>query len=531
MRKPKPDRGEHWVAYLDIMGYKSLVAQAIARRRVPSTVAALQETLDPLPHLLRGGNALGTMPPPRVSLFSDSVCLSAPDSSTGSAALSLLLALYLAEMARHGIFLRGAVALGQHYHGERVLFSPALVEAHILEQQAAFYPRVILPPIAVGNSTPPVKHSERFTRDCIWRDRDGHLFVNYLSCFHQLEERLPGEGLALLEAHRTNVGALLAEHAHDVRVAAKYHWTANYHNQFCRHWLGEDAARFSISMVPEQSPADDSPEVVKSSARRTARAKVLRPNRRKAVPTAVPKPKYRNSYVACLEMLGYEDMVRHFDASGPWSNSIELLEETVCAVSDVADRLRRESRARKDFSIRVFGRSICVSTWGGFIGGFGLLEPLAQMLLMLALGGVFTRGAISYGGHFDDGQVLFGPALVEGFDSLRLAPAPYPRVVVVNSLSSSHVMADFDAKCAAGEAGDHGDLLWMDADGRPFVSYLSILRVMERQMGRSMVLNVLRGHQRMLESAWRGRTVTVLGWGRMVLDCELPQPLLQGIPT
>jgi hypothetical protein len=48
------------------------------------------------------------------------------------------------ELAKEGIFLRGAITRGEFFHEANKLFGPALVEAYELESQVATYPRIII---------------------------------------------------------------------------------------------------------------------------------------------------------------------------------------------------------------------------------------------------------------------------------------------------------------------------------------------------------------------------------------------------
>ena len=88
--------------------------------------------------------------------------------------------------------------------------------------------------------------------------------------------------------------------------------------------------------------------------------------------------------------------------------------------------------------VRVFSDTICV--WvpvqdDGFqVTGF--LGVLAFLTLRLAVRGIFVRGAIVRGRHYDDGSLTFSPALVRAY-RIGEEEAFYPRVIADTNVTEA----------------------------------------------------------------------------------------------
>jgi hypothetical protein len=93
------------------------------------------------------------------------------------------------------------------------------------------------------------------------------------------------------------------------------------------------------------------------------------------------------------------------------------------------------------------------------------LQFLGRMILSLTTQGVFLRGAVTCGYHFDDEEVLFSQPFIQAYD-MESNEAFYPRVVL-----SREVTEAFER--FAGFAVRHDDNeAWRDTDGRLFINYL-----------------------------------------------------------
>jgi hypothetical protein len=100
--------------------------------------------------------------------------------------------------------------------------------------------------------------------------------------------------------------------------------------------------------------------------------------------------------------------------------------------------------------------------------GFHLITAVA-MQLELAMAGLFARGGIAIGPFYADETFIFGPALIEAYET-ESRVAIYPRIVLTDD------SAAFARKELANFGGSdievHRTLLAIDQDGLPFLSYL-----------------------------------------------------------
>jgi hypothetical protein len=85
--------------------------------------------------------------------FSDCICISIPTHIDGlhflqivKSFLSVISAFQMAmlELDDKCYFIRGGISVGQYYHDDNMIFSPALIEAYELENKKAIVPRILI---------------------------------------------------------------------------------------------------------------------------------------------------------------------------------------------------------------------------------------------------------------------------------------------------------------------------------------------------------------------------------------------------
>jgi hypothetical protein len=157
------------------------------------------------------------------TMFSDLLVIATP--AYGPEVLSGLLeqgARLQLDLALKGFFMRGGFAVGLFHDMEDIVFGPALVEAHRLEQDRAVSPRVVLS-----------DHAADCLRDCdapLLLDQDGRAFIDYLApAFDDSSIDID----ALLRNHRRVIARRLDHYRSDSRKWSKYRWVADYHNAIC----------------------------------------------------------------------------------------------------------------------------------------------------------------------------------------------------------------------------------------------------------------------------------------------------------
>jgi nitroreductase len=131
-----------------------------------------------------------------------------------------------ANLAAHGVFLRGGITRGPIYIDDSFVFGAALVEAYELESKVAKYPRVL-----IAESLQPVV----LAHPHLWmRSDDGLWSVNYLTAGDDLTERL-----RFAERHAVILRAALLQ-GHRPDVLEKYRWLAGMHNRVVDQIPSED---------------------------------------------------------------------------------------------------------------------------------------------------------------------------------------------------------------------------------------------------------------------------------------------------
>ena len=179
-----------------------------------------------------------------VAWFSDNVGIAVPltpfEAET-SIGFTILSAMWLQfELARLGFFVRGGLAVGNHYADDSFQFGPALVDAVHLEK-AACHPRVVLSDEAVRVVDLCAQfHSELDSNPFHYElaTEGGKTFISYLDGVVGEVDDI-NEVRQVLELHRMAVSDQLhAGHVESVRL--KYEWLADYHDFVVGHWLPDE---------------------------------------------------------------------------------------------------------------------------------------------------------------------------------------------------------------------------------------------------------------------------------------------------
>ncbi|MBB5463668.1 hypothetical protein [Paraburkholderia sp. Cpub6] len=156
-----------------------------------------------------------------VKMFSDSIVIAAalePRNVIGVIKVaSALQRLFL----KRRILLRGGVAFGKHFSNANIMFSQALVNAYLIESKIARFPRVVIDESVLNfawhhNSTDDVLKQE--IRDNVVKDRDGAMFVDYLT------EATLGELTSHVQA------CIEGNTSPHETILEKMRWLFDYHN-------------------------------------------------------------------------------------------------------------------------------------------------------------------------------------------------------------------------------------------------------------------------------------------------------------
>lgn len=216
------------VAFIDILGFKQLVNnQREELRKIRNNLTFLRK--------VAGVTTNSVSENDYAKMFSDNITLSLPVQK-GALYSFLKQVVYLqGELANRGVFLRGAVVVGEHFEDEKVLFGPALVEAVELERSVALWPRVVVHPgvrrlmtesglWAIENQS-----DSKYVTSLLRRGPDGISYVNYLRIFPD-ECDSAEDGVNFLKNHRKWIEQEANKNKMNLSVLAKYYWLATYHN-------------------------------------------------------------------------------------------------------------------------------------------------------------------------------------------------------------------------------------------------------------------------------------------------------------
>ena len=154
---------------------------------------------------------------------------------------------YQLELAQHGLFSRGGLAVAAHFQNEFAVFGPGVALAYKIESESAVYPRVVLSEKAVEMARMHVRfYADRPNAPQnmeILRGDDGLYFLNYLVAS---AEDATVDGLAAnrprVEVHARSVEVWLEGFGDDESIGPKYAWLADYHNYVIDVWYDGDAS-------------------------------------------------------------------------------------------------------------------------------------------------------------------------------------------------------------------------------------------------------------------------------------------------
>jgi len=220
------------VAFIDFLGFKKLIETTkpddIEEIRKHLKAARKVSDIELPEYVFRADDCQGKM-------FSDSIAISIPVGSGSLHALLLLICHIQGEMANRGIFLRGAVVVGKHFEDDKVSFGPALNNAIELEKTLALWPRIVIHPDVIKLIDNPIvwldqgEPIKEDIEDYMCCDTDGITYINYLEIFCGEVNTWDDEKL-FLRNHRKHITKEVKTNKNDLRIVAKYHWLANYHN-------------------------------------------------------------------------------------------------------------------------------------------------------------------------------------------------------------------------------------------------------------------------------------------------------------
>lgn len=137
---------------------------------------------------------------------------------------------------------------------------------------------------------------------------------------------------------------------------------------------------------------------------------------------------YENRVVLFLDILGFKSIIdKTYNSDG--SDNLEQIDRLYEALKDMKVNVKFRRRASSHV-VTQFSDSIVVSFEEDEEKAvFILFDDIQNLLVNLIFKGIICRGAISYGKLVHDSKIVFGPALIDAYETESKA-ALYPRVIL-----------------------------------------------------------------------------------------------------
>jgi hypothetical protein len=132
---------ERYVAYIDILGFRSLIDQLDSGRMSPSHLRDVLKMVHEHPSFRVNWAESSDF---RARSISDAVALSAAPRPEGFEHLVFAISELATNLLSYGYLIRGAITKGKLWHDDEVIFGPGLVRAYDMEARIARYPRIIV---------------------------------------------------------------------------------------------------------------------------------------------------------------------------------------------------------------------------------------------------------------------------------------------------------------------------------------------------------------------------------------------------
>jgi hypothetical protein len=235
---------QSFVCYADVLGFSSSIKQSFEDNKGDQCLDNIRKSLKNAYRNIRNNNfAFNKTADFSLKVFTDNLVIGFPvkdyDFNAGEHELGRvfdILSEFQTSLAMDGFFVRGAIAFGEHYMDEQIVFGDALVEAHELEALGG-PPRIVLSPKVweivqkqIGPYADPQK-APHF-RDLL-QDSDGIVFINYLDqAFSIFPDRPIFE--EIFASHKSEIENNLVKFYGVPHTRQKYEWLAGYHNFILR---------------------------------------------------------------------------------------------------------------------------------------------------------------------------------------------------------------------------------------------------------------------------------------------------------
>lgn len=222
------------LAYVDVLGWRELIKNSVHDPSVMNVVSRAVQSLTSAQTALARvkAKAAGTWKKdmfPEVTVFSDTIVASCVMDELAIEVLVGQVQMFCVTLMQSGLYTRGAIVRGHLHHRDGVIIGPALVDAYLLENKIAKYPRVVvseeLCPGTLASLYPgagPVTASATLKAPAIVDDLDG------LRVLNPFDGSLVPPGREFIEPSLARVQSDFVKHYGDVAIRSKLGWLQKF---------------------------------------------------------------------------------------------------------------------------------------------------------------------------------------------------------------------------------------------------------------------------------------------------------------
>ena len=178
-----------YIAFLDILGFKEILKSPLQNKCevIAGYFDRIQEeyniTIDST------GEPLIQLSAIHQKIMSDSICFYVEASETNAlAGLVAVCDYFQVRMARQQepILIRGAIVQGELYADGDIVFGNGFVNAYLMEENTAKYPRIILTKHLIKHAISNNSYGEDYIKQFTFEDEDSFFSLDYLYLFYGL---------------------------------------------------------------------------------------------------------------------------------------------------------------------------------------------------------------------------------------------------------------------------------------------------------------------------------------------------------
>ncbi len=226
------------VTFIDLLGFKKMIEAPLPAHEIASTLNLVRKHT-------RDDEDIGKLYNSAFFAFSDSLVRILPIDTEvnkrhpiGLPFFEILQMVHAqASLANRGIFIRGAMTIGNMHFDPETAFGPALVAAYQLESQTALYPRIIIDPalllevstnLLLKKDVHTFDREKAYIKDMLRQDADGFWHIDYL---HAMIDESDSEAhyFRFLKEHKKHIESNIKTENHS--VFSKMGWLSSYHNE------------------------------------------------------------------------------------------------------------------------------------------------------------------------------------------------------------------------------------------------------------------------------------------------------------